>query len=172
MNRRKYLSTLAAGAALGTMAAGIAACGGGSSTQTESQAPADAAPQGAAALQTPEHLNWGVLTLYPSSITSIEAAKRHQFSTDDMVLKIPFYNNTGITINENDVIGFTLKKIGCPPVAVIAYNLITADDHQDNAAEQQEHADRNAQMDIDLETIYGNKRVKWSSPDGAPCGPN
>src|SRR5262245_24914306 len=99
MDRRKYLNTLAAGAAFGTIAVGLAACGGGSgSTQESLTAPADTThtddhgPTGNCAVTKQQ---FGYLSIFPEHITTIEMAQRQENmpKTTDSLIRVPYFNS-------------------------------------------------------------------------------
>jgi len=181
MDRRKYLSTLAAGAAFGTVAVGLAACspGGGDKSTIAETAPDSAAIDSLSGdhhdimgLSLPgitgQNL-WGYLRVFPPEITRVMDAK-----TDQLVgvktIRIPFLNNTGLDLSISPIIGFTLLTIGCPAKFVLAINL-TRDDHP--PIEQPPLAQiiqRHKDMDAALVKM-GYVAEDWNGIETTPCPP-
>jgi len=170
MDRRKYLGMLAAGAAFGTVAAGMAACGGSSTTEkdTTTTDPTHEHQGATAATGTCDIVKqWGTLSLYPPNITTMAAAQSFDLATLPGTIKVPFFNSNGISLQEGMQVGFSLIRIGCPVKFVIAANLIIDETaHQDIPG--LDIVQRNRKMDEWL-TNNGYPETAWSKPDGKPC---
>ena len=178
MDRRKYLSTLAAGATFGAVAIGVAACGGGGSeskatdtTTTPADTSTDAIQRLRLAGDEPIEVTgkklWGYLRVFPSNITRVADARKEQIETIETI-RIPYFNNTGLDLAANPIFGFNLLRIGCPAKFAIAINLTVNDDHTHHPTNPQDTIDRNNQMDKDLVGM-GFKVYPWTGVDAEPC---
>lgn len=171
MDRRKYLTTLAAGAALGTVAVGLAACGGGSGGSEDKRSTADTASAEAHTHAAPSQdvtgkNLWGYLRVFPPEVTKIADANSAMLSTQDSI-RIPFYNNTGIDLSAGEIFGFTLLRIGCPAQFALAINLTRDDIHQTEPPVDV-LVTRNKQMDSDL-LAMGYRKLPWRGVDQTDC---
>jgi len=175
MDRRKYLSTLAAGAAFGAVAVGVAACGGGGSESATTQDTAGTAaadtsksrlqrfsPGGADTEVQGKNL-WGYLRVFPARVTNVAKATEADLVGVE-TFRIPFFNNTGLDLSAaNPIVGFTLLKIGCPAKFAIAINL-TREDDPDHHGTPTEIQDQNDVMDGVL-TRIGVQKYPWTGMD-------
>jgi hypothetical protein len=172
MDRRKYLSTLAAGAAFGAVAVGAAACGSGGGESTRDNGTTTLRADSLNAVQQPfteaaplivqKRNLWGYLRVFPAHVTSVGKATEADLRGDGIeTFRIPFFNNTGIDISaSNPIVGFTLLKIGCPAEFVIAINLTRNDDPDHHPSDTESEA-KNNEMDGVL-TRIGIKKYPWT----------
>jgi hypothetical protein len=171
IDRRKYLGMLAAGAAFGTVAAGLAACGGSSTEQKESvtQDTTDHDHDQLVSGACNTERTFGILSLYPPKFTTIASTNGFDLSTLSGTIKVPFFNSSGIPIKEGQTVGFTLVRIGCPVKFVIATNFIAEDGHHTELPGL-DLAQRNKNMDIWLMN-NGYPETAWEKPDEQDCPP-
>jgi hypothetical protein len=168
MDRRKYLSTLAAGAAFGTVAAGLAACGSKSSSddaqESDSAVKALTPAEGCVTFG-----RWGTLSIFPPGILTLEEARANMPAPGSKMITVPFFNSNGIDIKEGMVVGFHLVRIGCPTQFVVAFNL-EDHDHPIPDSEREWYIGRNNNMDNLLKSI-GYSESEWVEPSPKPCEP-
>jgi hypothetical protein len=166
MTHRKYLGTLAAGAAFGTVAVGLAACGG-STTQNDKQATDSARQPVDALVQTEPRVQWGYLSILPRDVIKLEQTENARPKLGQQYIKVPFVNINGIELTEGKIVGFQLIRIGCPSIFVIAHNIIDHH-HQEDGISDQWLLDRNKKMDELLDAM-GYKPTDWIEHNNKPC---
>jgi hypothetical protein len=168
MDRRKYLSTLAAGAAFGGVAAGLAACS--NPTRTETNESADSVGK---SLMAPAECTtlrkWGYLSIFPPGILTIAEARANMPTPGARMIRVPFFNSNGIELSEGMVVGFHLVRIGCPSLFAVAFNLyVDQNEHPIQDSEREWYVRRNTNMDNILRKM-GYVESEWMAPDGKPC---
>jgi hypothetical protein len=169
MNRRKYISTLAAGATFGAVAAGLAACGSPSSSGNVQESESETKAMAPAASGCVTLKQWGHLSIFPPGILTLEEAKASMPTTGSRMIKVPFFNSNGIALSEGMVVGFHLVRIGCPTTLfVVAFNLADHDHHNIPEDEREWYIRRNNNMDTLLRSI-GYEESDWVKEDPNPC---
>jgi hypothetical protein len=184
MDRRKYLSTLAAGAAFGTVAVGLAACGGsggggesastGDTASTGSEPAADSASanrleMAVAGTEITGKNLWGYLRVFPPEVTTVRDAKP-ELLANVKTIRIPYYNNTELDMSNGPVVGFHLLTIGCPAKFALAINLTRDDHHPGDMPPTSVIVQRHKDMDAAL-LLMGYKAEDWKGMDTAACPP-
>jgi hypothetical protein len=169
MDRRKYLSTLAAGAAFATVAAaGVAACSGPSSQETKQSADSAGQTSPGLAQVTEPQVQWGYLSILPKEVIRITDPELVKPSVGNQYIKVPFVNINGIELTEGKLVAFQLLRIGCPKTLfVVAYNIM---DHQHDEAgiDDKWLLDRNERMDAILDDL-GYKPTDWVEYNNVSC---
>jgi hypothetical protein len=159
MNRRNYLKAFA----IGTVAAGalLESC----STDKKNHDDDKENPHHPEDGKSPAADPWGYISLYePDVITIEDAQKLGPPKAGDNRIRIPFFNSNEIDVSPGQVIGFHLKKIGCPGVFAIAVNLVD----QDHAHTDDREAMKKRNTDMDDQLIkLGYKKEPWQPAQ--PC---
>jgi hypothetical protein len=168
MDRRKYLSTLAAGAAFATVAAGVAACSGPSSQETkQSTDSADQATLGLAQVTEPQ-VQWGYLSILPKEVIRITDPELVKPRAGQKYIKVPFVNINGNELTEGKLVAFQLLRIGCPKTLfVIAYNIMDHQ-HDETGIDDKWLLDRNDRMDGILASL-GYAPSDWVEHNNVSC---
>jgi hypothetical protein len=174
MDRRKYLSTLAAGAAFGTVAAGLAACNTSPREQAKQPSTDSTSRSLIATPQCTTLRRWGYLSIFPPAILTLAEARANMPAAGAKMIRVPFFNSNGIELTEKMVVGFHLVRIGCPSIFAVAFNLYVEDpdaDHDHDPIDDSEREAlirRNTNMDKVLRTM-GYVESEWKEPDGKQC---
>ena len=162
MDRRKYLKALAIGATGAALLLDSCTPKSDKDNEHEDNHEEESAPAG----KKTATVSWGYISLYhqEEAITIEDAKKFGPPQKEEPRIKIPFFNSNEIKLNQGDVVGFHLMKIGCPARFIIAVNLIDKDhDPTDDRAAMKK---RNAEMDVELDKM-GYKKEPWQPI--APC---
>jgi hypothetical protein len=108
---------------------------------------------------------WGVLSLYPTSVTTIAGAGDKPPVGDD-IIRIPFFNHRQLNFKKGQVVGFQLIAIGCgrqaKPFQFAVADIVTTTDHEDSDPDA---VSRNEQMDRNLRELgYGGNSSTQECP--------